>query len=406
MAEVKKHILIHSLIFPPDQVSTSYLYGDLVQAFLKSGFKVTVISTYPHYNFSGNFKSKSKAAGIFWRKTDYFGAKVYHFPQKKSKASFLRGFYILAFHIAFILRGLFVMKIDVILTPSPPLTSGFLSGVLGLIKSAKVIYNVQEIYPDVLIKQGSIRNKLLIDILKWIEKITYDLSDKVVTIDNLFSVKIRGRLPEDKLQIVPNFIDTDLYAPYQGEYDSDILFEGKFVIGYLGNLGKVQDWETIIEAAHQLEGDQEVHFLIIGGGSEYAYLKERETVLRNLTVLEYQDRARVPMINSRINLHVIAMTEASDYDGMPSKVYAILSSGRPILASTNGDTPLAVTVNKSKNGLVVPRGSAEGIVAGVKTIKEGGLDLNSNQTGRAYVLNGFSKKVVTNKYIDLINQLI
>ncbi len=142
MAKVKKHILIHTLIFPPDQVSTSYLYGDLVQAFVKSGFKVTVLTTFPHYNFSGDFRNKSRVGGFFWRKTDYFGAKVHHFPQKKSKSSLYRAFYIIAFHLAFFLKALFIKKVDVILTPSPPLTSGFLSGVLGGFKRAKVIYNV------------------------------------------------------------------------------------------------------------------------------------------------------------------------------------------------------------------------------------------------------------------------
>ncbi len=257
-----------------------------------------------------------------------------------------------------------------------------------------------------LIKQGAIRNKFLINVLQWIEKVTYHLSDKVVTIDHLFSTKIKERLPEDKLLIIPNFIDTELYSPYHGDYDKDILFEGKFVIGYLGNLGKVQDWQAIIEAAQRLEHDFNVHFLIIGGGSEYSYLKEKESTLKNLTVLPYQDRSRVPMINSRIDAHIIAMTEASDYDGMPSKVYAILSSGRPILASTNEDTPLAITVKQAQNGLVVPRGSSEYIVKGIKSIKEGVLGLQGNETGRNYVVNGFSKEVVTQKYVALVNELL
>lgn len=406
MAQIDNHVLVHSLIFPPDQVSTSYLYGDLVEAFIKSGFKVTVLTTFPHYNYKGDFKGKSKEAGLFWRKTDYFGAEVYHFPQNKSQSSPRRALYILAFHLAFFLKALFVSRIDVILTPSPPLTSGFLSGLLGRIKNAKVIYNVQEIYPDVLIKQGAIRSKFIIDILKWIEKSTYSLSHKVVTIDNLFSRKIQARVSDEKLLIIPNFIDTDLYAPYRGTYDADVLFEGKFVIGYVGNLGKVQDWQAIVKAAHLLEHDFETQFLIIGGGSEYEYLKGQASCLKNLVVLPYQARSRVPMINSRIDVHIIAMTEASDYDGMPSKVYAILSSGRPILASTNEDTPLAVTVKQAQNGIVVPRGSAEGIVNGIESIKQGILGLEANEKGRSYVVNRFSKEVVTQKYVDLIRQLL
>ena len=52
-------------------------------------------------------------------------------------------------------------KPDIILTPSPPLTSGIISILLARIKGSKSIYNVQEIYPDLLINHG-LTNPLII----------------------------------------------------------------------------------------------------------------------------------------------------------------------------------------------------------------------------------------------------
>ena len=46
----KKKILIHSLIFSPDGVSTAYLYNDIALRFQKEGYDVVVLSTTPHYN--------------------------------------------------------------------------------------------------------------------------------------------------------------------------------------------------------------------------------------------------------------------------------------------------------------------------------------------------------------------
>ena len=271
-----KKVLIHTLIFPPDQVSTSYLYGDIVQKLIKNNYEVDVITTTPHYNYSDDFNLVSEKS-LFYRKTNYFGAKVYHFPQKKSKSLFLRGVNILGFHLFFLMKALSISKIDYILTPSPPLTSGFLSGIIARIKGAASIYNVQEIYPDVMIKQGDIKNTILLKALKTIEKWTYKLSHRVVTIHELFSEKLSSRMDINKLSCIPNFIDTDLYKPYIGQYSSEWLFADKFIVGYVGNLGKVQNWNAILAAAERLMHiNPKVFFLLIGGGSEFEFLKSYE----------------------------------------------------------------------------------------------------------------------------------
>lgn len=50
MGSDKKTILIHTLIFSPDGVSTAYLYNDIARAFQKRGYDVVVLSTTPHFN--------------------------------------------------------------------------------------------------------------------------------------------------------------------------------------------------------------------------------------------------------------------------------------------------------------------------------------------------------------------
>jgi glycosyltransferase involved in cell wall biosynthesis len=372
---------------------------------ISHGYEVSVITTTPHYNYDDDFKNVSKK-NILCRTTNYFGAKVYHFPQNKSKSLILRGVNILGFHIFFLIRALSLKKIDYILTPSPPLTSGFLSGVIAKIKGAKSIYNVQEIYPDVLIKQGDIKNKYLLALLKSLEKWTYKLSSKVVTIHELFSERISSRLDHEKLVCIPNFIDTDLYKPFEGEFTEEWKYNDRFIVGYVGNLGKVQDWKTILYAAEQMMlKEPKVLFVLVGGGSDFEYLKSFESQLSNLKVLPYQNRSMVPMINSRIDLHIIAMTESSDYDGLPSKAYAILSSGRPILAATNADTPLANLVVNSGNGIVVPRSNVQSILDGIIEFLNGNDVEKHNLIGRSFVVDNFSKEVVTSKYLELIQNI-
>ena len=147
----KKRILIYSLVFSPDGVSTAYLYNDLALGFLKKGYKVTVLTTTPHFNLINESLDrqplKKRFSGLFYT-SDFNGIKVYHIPLKKHKSTLFRIFSFIYWHKMSLLVGLFLKRPNVILTPSPPLTSGLLAIVLAKLKGAKAIYNVQEIYPD------------------------------------------------------------------------------------------------------------------------------------------------------------------------------------------------------------------------------------------------------------------
>jgi glycosyltransferase involved in cell wall biosynthesis len=371
---------------------------------VNAGYDVQVITTWPHYNYSADFK-KTSTPGFFCRKSRFEGCEVYHVRQKKSKSMLMRLTYILWFHIFFILKSLFMRKYDFVLTPSPPLTSGLLSGIVARLRGAKAIYNVQEVYPDVLIKQGGLNLSIFLKLLSGIEKWTYKLSEKVVTIDEHFSNVIKDRLDPVKLQVIPNFIDTKLYSPYSGKSRSNLKFDGKFLIGYVGNLGKVQDWQAIIEAAKLCESDVDVAFLIVGGGSEFENLKEYEKILKNWTVWPYQARELIPEINSRIDVHLISMNKASDYDGLPSKVFAILSSGRPIIAATNEDSPLARIIKKSGNGVIVERNNAKAIAGAITDARKGLFNEKKSKIGRQFVVDNYSKEVITQQYVKLLDSL-
>ena len=55
-----KKILIHSLVFSPDSVSTAYIYNDIALGLLKNGFDVVVLTSTPHYNIVESEIEKQK----------------------------------------------------------------------------------------------------------------------------------------------------------------------------------------------------------------------------------------------------------------------------------------------------------------------------------------------------------
>ena len=153
---MSKKVLIHSLIFSPDGVSTAYLYNDIALRFQKEGYEVVVLSTTPHFNVVEEQLAKQplewKIPGIY-KESNFYGIKVIHVPQKKFKSTALRIIGFVYWHIISFILGLCIRDVSVIVSPSPPLSIGMLNLILGKLKGCKVIYNVQEIYPDILKKK-------------------------------------------------------------------------------------------------------------------------------------------------------------------------------------------------------------------------------------------------------------
>lgn len=207
---MSKKILIHTLIFSPDGVSTAYLYNDIALRFQKEGYEVVVLSTTPHFNVVkeqlGKQPLKWKIPGIY-KESNFHGIRVLHVPQKKFKSTVLRILGFVYWHIISFILGLCIRKVDVIVSPSPPLSIGMVNLILSWLKGCKVIYNVQEIYPDILKKKTG----PIIAFLKKVERCIYNKSAAITTIDDVFYNTIVSRFEDpSKLHIIPNFVDTNL----------------------------------------------------------------------------------------------------------------------------------------------------------------------------------------------------
>lgn len=418
MEQVNKRILIHSIVFSPDGVSTAYLYNDIAVKLKKDGFEVIVLTTTPHYNRIGEEIEKQQLAPKFWGLfyLSYFnGIKVYHVPQKKFNSVILRGFGMLHWHLMSIIISFFLKKINVIISPSPPLTIGLVSILIAKIKGAKSIYNVQEIYPDFFLNQGKLNFKPLVKLLKWLERWVYNHSDAVTTIDDVFYNKIKNRIDNpEKLTIIPNFVDTDLYFPVSPNNLDPIIFPNKpdvLKLMYAGNIGHAQDWEPLIEIALS-SLNLPVEFWVIGEGAMKGSLIEKikKLKLSNIHIVNYQPRHLMPQLISYADLHFIFMKPILQNDGFPSKVYTILACQKPLLVISGTNTPLSNFLLNSKTSFLISDidfdMKCEKVVKIFKDIlTDKNMLSNMGSNGLKIINQKYSKQIVTNKYSDLINSL-
>ena len=412
---MKKRVLIHSIVFSPDGVSTAYLYNDIAEELMQRGYDVIVLTTTPHYNVIPEEMIKQPLnRGLFglYSISSFHGIKVIHIPLKKYRSTILRIASFVYWHIFSFFVGLFSIKFDFVISPSPPLTIGLVSAAMARLKGAKAIYNVQEIYPDLLIKQGNIKSKFIIGLLMRLEKLVYHSSSAVTTIDFGFYTRLLPRFSlGSKLRVIPNFVDTQLYRPFEVVNCHALRGfppkENKFIMMYAGNIGFYQDWEPVINAAKALEKTP-VEFWIIGEGVTKKDLEKNIDInnLNNIKLFNYQPRQLMPILTNLADAHFIVANERIQDEGFPSKVYTIMACGKPIVAVVGEQSPLykflhdkgcaiLVQTNKKQDFTI----AIENLIGDPRLVKE----LGSN--GYKVIQKSFTKEHVVAQYVDLLESL-
>lgn len=412
--EKKKKILIHSLVFNPDGVSTAYLYNDIALAFKHADYDVVVISTTPHFNVVKEQLEKQPMKWGIWglyKKSLFEGIPVYHVPQKKFKNTLLRLIGFVYWHIVSFFVGLFIKNVDVIVSPSPPLTIGRLNNWLGKLKGCKVVYNVQEIYPDILNKP---EKSLVHRYLRGMEKRVYNKSSAVTTIDQVFYDTIVDRFEDKtKLHIIPNFVDTKLY---RSGVSIDALDKSLFPdndnikLLYAGNIGLAQDWQSLVRLVEKTK-DIPVEYFLIGMGVKKKWVEEQKDTLRldKLHVLDYQPRQLMPAILAYSNLEYIFMAPEMEGMGFPSKVYTIMACGRPFLVCSGNNTPIVNFLKPVGCAKLVTEHDLEKktdeMVQWLQSITREKL-CEMGARGEDTIKAQYAKEIVTKQYVELIDSFL
>ena len=416
-----KRVLIHTLIFSPDGVSTAYLYNDIAISLQERGYEVVVLTTTPHFNIVPEQVEEQPMRWKVWgfcKVSKFHGMKVLHVPQKKYKSTLLRILGFCYWHIVSFFIGLTIRHVDVILSPSPPLTIGRLNNWLGKLKGCKVIYNVQEIYPDIL----KLKDGIVLKFLRRMERKVYNKSDAVTTIDKIFYDTIVPRFDDkSKLHIIPNFVDTELYRELKAQEFESLRAQGKWddklfpntdsiKLLYAGNIGHAQSWEPLIELADRTR-DLNVEYIVIGEGArrEYVASEIEKRGLEKLHLMPYQPRELMPAILSYSDASFIFMAPEMDGDGFPSKVYTIMACERPLLVLSGENTPIVNFLKGKGCAKLITEKDFE------KKVNEMAEWLRSitreelkemGSKGLAEIQANYTKEKVTDKYVDLVSSLI
>lgn len=409
-------ILLLSLVFAPDGVSTAVLMTQLVLELKRHGHEISVVTTTPHYNIDPEALNEQKLirrwCGLIFE-SEIEGVPVYHasIPKKGNRVG-ARMLDYLRFHLITTIFGLFLRRhFDVVLTPSPPLTIGISGWLLALFHGVPFIYNVQEIWPELPIRLGVLKNRALIGFFKWLEGFVYSRASAITVISESFRQNLLAKgVASQKLHLIPNFVGTDFVRPQSkiNDFSREHGFLEKFVISYAGNIGLTQDFESVLAAAVMLQHIESLQFLVVGDGARRQWLEEEIACLnlKNVLLLSYQPRSIVPSIYASSDLCLVPLKQGTAQDTFPSKVYTVMSAGRPVLACAELDSELAWVVDRAQAGWMIAPENPNALAQAIQdALGHSEKCKEMGRRGRKYVLEHHAPAIVAQQYDDLIRQL-
>lgn len=411
------HVLILSLVFPPDNVSTAHLMGDVCIGFLEAGHSVTVLTTEPHVNrdllAEATQPIRRVVPGVV-SKSAFRGADVYHSATLKRTTSRARRiaswglFHLVTTTIGLMLRS----KVDVIIGPSPPITIGLGAWILAIRHRAPFVYGVLELFPDIAVHLEQIRNKPLVALLHKLERFIYKKAAFVTASTPAIMTAIRQRgVDADKALDLPNWVDTDSIAPQRkrNPFSDEFGLSDRFTVSYVGNIGLAQSFGDLLMAAKNLEAVPDIRFLVVGDGVARQDLEQQaiEMNLANVTFVPFQPRDTVSMIYAASDVLFVSLHASVDSDALPSKVYEVMAAGRPILAVTGPNSDLARLVREGGCGSVVSPGRSNELTEVIMKLARSDETISRmGAAGRAYAEAHFSKDVVLPRLISHVEALL
>lgn len=404
-------ILLPIIQFPPDVNPTGVLMAQLCEGLMACGHEVSVITAFPHYE---NFRIWDEYRGKLVKRDRERGMEIVRLftyaPGKKSMVNRLISY--VTFNALATIAGVFSRsRWDVILCPNGSFFSGITAWLVGKAKGIPSIYNVQDLYPDVPIRAGQLRNRNAIAALKAIEGFMYRKADHITVISPSFRDNLVSKgVPMEKISIIPNFVDTEFIRPLPkaNNFAQQHGLSDKFVITHAGNLGYVYDLDTMLNAASLLSSQKDILFLIVGNGVAKPALEKKahELKLDNVRFIPFQPRESLPWLRASSDVQVSLYKNGAANDSFPSKIYEIMASGRPLLASSDGDSGVATMVKTAECGLCVKPGDTEHLAEAIlKLYRDPSLRETMGEHGRRYAEENHSKQVAVARYNELLQRI-
>lgn len=400
----KKDILFLCQFFYPEYISSAQLPYDTALALKEAGFSVGALCGYPHEYLDGaDIPTREESNGIQIHRLKYI---------QMDRSGFLgRIVNYFSFTLMVLLNLFEIARYRAVVVYSNPPILPWIASWAKVLFGTKLIFVSYDLYPEVATVTNTLREgNLICRLMNHINKCVYRRSDHVVALSSEMKDYIIAHRPvsADRVTVIPNWYEDKGVALRDLETNRFREAVGdRFVVSYFGNMGIMQDMQTILDAIREFKNDENTFFLFAGHGNKMETLKKIAAGegIDNIAIhsfLHGQDFRDALAIS---DCAFVSLEKGATGLCVPSKTYSYMMQGIPLLAIM--DECDIVRDIESGAGFWVRNGESEKLAQAIRTLQADPqlLDRMRKQC-RAIYLNKYTTPISTKKYVALFRQLL
>ena len=399
-----RDILFLCQFFYPEYISSAQLPFDTVKALQKEGFTVDVLCGYPHEYLDGkDIPVLEEIDGLHIHRLKYI---------QTGRAGFL-GRLINYFSFTFmVLLNLFrTARYRAVVVYSNPPILPWIASWAKVLFGTKLIFVSYDLYPEVATVTNTLREgNIICRLMNHINKCVYRRADHVVALSaEMKEFILQNRdTSRDKVTVIPNWYrDQGERTDIQQDNCFRETVNGRFVVSYFGNMGTMQDMDTILGAIRELKDDPGIFFLFAGHGNKMEKLKEivEQEQISNITIHKFLHGKDFEDALAISDCAFVSLEKGATGLCVPSKTYSYMMQGIPLLAVMD-ECDIVRDIEKGA-GLWVRNGESEKLADAIRSLQsDPGQQKKMRQTCREIYLNHYTTEICTNKYVTLFRQLL
>ena len=401
-------ILFLSHYFPPEGNAPASRTYETCKRWAEMGHDVTVVTCFPNVPEGRIFQGYRNRL----RKSEIIDGisviRLWTFISSRNSAIF-RFANFLVFLIFAVINVFSYRKQDIVVASSPQLFCGLAGSICSLFIRKPFVLEVRDIWPESILSVEAMPNNRIIAALEWLEHVMYRSADHIVTVGEGYKFKlIEKGVPEDKISIVMNGIDTDLFSNLDNEMDlrEELCLGDKFVCSYVGTIGMACGLDIVIRAASLMKEYKrdDVVFLLIGDGAmrERLQMEACALGLSNILFMGFQPKNKIPDLLNITDTCFVHLKNAELFQTvMPSKIFEASFMKKPIINGVSGFA--AQYVEKMEAGINIEPENHRDLIEAILFLQD---NPNASQqfglSGHKYVTKHNNRQELSSKYVSIL----
>jgi len=290
----------------------------------------------------------------------------------------------------------------VVFVVEPPLGVAPGAWLAAKLCGARAWLHVQDFEVDAAFDLGLLRAGALRRAVLGMERGLMRSFDRVSNISERMLAKVLEKgVNRQRVFFFPNWVDMSLIRPLEEpnalRAELEIAASTRVLL-YSGNMGEKQGLEIIIDVARRFN-EPDALFLLCGDGAVRARLEAAAVGLSNVRFIPLQPLSRLNELLNLAEIHLLPQRAAAEDLVMPSKLSAIMASGRPVVATARSGSDVARI--SLEGGLVVPPGDKDGFATAIRRLlNDEALRRELGASGRAYALANWERDAVLQRAFD------